>query len=571
MDSATYDYIVVGGGVAGLTLASRLSKLLPEASIIVVGAGSDPTVNKDVLSPLTIMKLQPSAQAWPIDVEPNPHTDNRETTVYVGKALSGSATINGGAWTRGPASDYDLWADIAGDDGWSYDRMLPYFKLTEAYNDPDGQPGQHDTAGYLPVTSIKSQHPDRHYPLREHVQKAFSEAGIPYLNDANAGQVNGLGEHVEVWHNGHRQLPFQFLDLSHLTIRDNTHVKRVLFSDSTPPRATGIELVDGTTISANREVILSAGSYHTPQLLLLSGIGPAAHLAEHSIPVIIDNPAVGSNLRDHLAIPTQFLLQPSLAAQGAAIPHPTFMANPSFFKGWQLDFIHFDTLTGSSTPHTPTLKQLNPHPPSAALVTRLNATHYETVTLYTPFPAARTGVPDSPSTATGAQITTVSVLLTPTSTGHVRLRSSTPTDPPTVDLNYLSTASDAYILRAALRTVWSIYGATPTGRATVHAELPPTGSPAIADASDDELDARVRRWCFSLDHPMGTAQMGRSAAAAGYGGAVVDAQCRVFGAEGLRVVDASVLPVPMAAHIQACVYALGERMADVIAKESLSK
>lgn len=566
MSSKTvYDYVVVGAGVAGLTLASRLSKLLPAVSILIVEAGTDPTVNPNILVPAGYQKLQPSEQAYEIPVAPNPHLDNRSTTAYVGKALSGSAAINAGAWTRGPASDYNLWAELTGDDGWSYNSMLPYFKLTERDTNSTASSGQHGQEGTITATAIISKHSECSYPLRDTVKQAFAEAGIPYNSDMNNGKPNGLSENIEAWLNGIRQLPHQLLDLSRVTIWDNCTAKRITFSASlsAEPQATGIELLDGTVITARREVILSAGTYHTPKLLMLSGIGPTDQLRSHGIQTRLHQPHVGANLADHLALAMTLRLRPELAEKGVALMHPSFLSNPSFLTGNPLDFIHFNTL---STPEQQSaLRRLNEADERAtALLCRSDTTHIESITSYIAFPESISGIPDlTPlESAKGDLITVIAMALATTSLGSVTLRSADPLDHPYITSNQFSTPSDRYVLREAIRTAMRPWTDTPTGKATVLEEVVAPGfEPILPTTSDEAVDARIRKWGYTLAHPMGTCRMATGAA-----DGVVDSQCRVFGTKGLRVVDASVLPVPMAAHLQAVVYALAERAAVIVAE-----
>ena len=563
-----FDYIVAGGGVAGLTLASRLSQLLPNKSVLLIEAGGDPTVNENVMVPAGYRSLQPSEQAYSIPIESNPNLDRRSSTAFVGKALSGSAAINAGAWTRGPATDYDLWAQMLGDPTWSYDAMLPYFKLTENDQNSTAKVDQHGKNGTITATSIRSYYPERANPLRGRIQQAFADRGFQYNADMNNGQPNGLSEHIEVWLKGRRQLPHQLLDLSRVVVRDNCRVKRVVLLAADQPKATGVELMDGTVLTARSEVILSTGTYHTPQLLMLSGIGNASHLQSHGIETKRHNPSVGANLSDHLGLSMTLRLHPSIAEQGVALMHPSFLARPGVLLGSPLDFLHFSAL--ASEEQQQALKRLNRRASDVALVCRSNATHCESFVSYTPFPFNVTGIPDAQidEAARGELITVSALALTTTSRGRVSLHSADPTDPPRVETNYFSTESDAYILRESIRQAMSVWTETPTGKATVAKEVVPDGfEPILPGTSDEAINARICRFAYTFEHPMSTCRMAKQP---GWedeeDGGVVDGQCRVFGVQGLRVVDASVFPIPLAAHIQAAVYAVAEKMAVVIAE-----
>ncbi|KAK7892516.1 hypothetical protein LTR67_007613 [Exophiala xenobiotica] len=200
----SYDYIIVGGGVAGLTLAARLSKLLPpsgsgsgsgenQKQILLLEAGTDPSETESILSSLYAHQARESEHSYDLEVTANPHLNNRAVRVPVGKAIGGSAAINGGAWTRGPKSDYDYWAKLVADDAWSYDNLLPYFRMTERVftGSGEGKMGRdelhHGYEGPLTATPVRANWPKRKYPLRESVQKAWEEAGVRYIADGNKG------------------------------------------------------------------------------------------------------------------------------------------------------------------------------------------------------------------------------------------------------------------------------------------------------------------------------------------------------------------------------------------------
>ena len=541
------DYIICGAGIAGLTLAARLSKHLGDVWILVVEAGDDPTVNPHVQTVAGYNFLQPSEQAWSLETTANSNLKGRSSTVHVGKAISGSAAINGAAWTRGPGSDYDLWAEIVGDDSWSYNALLPYFHASESDSNPDHDPPQHGSQGPVKITAVTAT---RHYPLRSSLQQAWSEVGVSYVSDGNNGHPNGLTQNLEVWKDGKRQLPSKFIDLSKVTTLPNSLIKRIILSESGRRRATGIELADGTHINAHREVIISAGVYHTPGLLLRSGIGPASELEKHNITSLLHNEHVGAHLVDHLAVGTTWKLKQShMPERGLAMGHPDFMSRPEYFLGWPLDFIHFDKLPNTSSKE---LAKLNPDGWQNDLVCRNDATHYETVFLYAPMGAKFCGI-DAPMD--GLHVTSISVLLTPTSRGSIKIRSADPNDPPLIDVNFNATESDRCILRYALRKANEVLTSTPTGKSMIEEEVPPSGFAKLSSEKDEDLDERIAQFGFSLDHPMGSCRMSKTREEG-----VVDSHCRVWGVEGLRVVDASVLPVPIAAHIQVCVYALAERV-----------
>ncbi|KIV79958.1 hypothetical protein, variant [Exophiala sideris] len=550
----SYDYIIIGGGVAGLTLASRLSKTLPhtdEKQILLLEAGTDPSNTESIQTAMGGYTARDSEHAYALSTVANKHLNGRTTLVHVGKALGGSAAINGGAWTRGPRSDYDYWAELVGDDAWSYDNLLPYFRKTErvvmASNDSRDDI-HHGYDGDLTVVPIRANWPKRKYPLRETVQKAWEEVGVNYISDGNRGDQNGLMEMVEVWVEGRRQLPGKFYDLSRVEVRDLCTVQRVTFEQAPnqDPKANGVDLAGGEHIVANKEVIISAGVYHTPQVLMLSGIGDPALLSKHGIATVVPNFEVGKNLKDHLGVGMTWKLKHP--EKGLAIGSP-LLTDPSYFAGWPMDFIEFNQVNDRAK-----LESLVENPKDRQFLLREGASHMELVTVYAPMGQRLTGVD---AAFDGTHITTLSICVATTSRGSVTIRSTNPDDPPIVDPNLNSTEADRYLLREALRRSSRVLLQTESGKSFVSHEVTPEGYAAITeDATDEELDKRIQEFGVSIDHAMGSCAMGK----------VVDSHCRVKGVTGLRVVDASVFPVPLACHLQAAVYALAERAADWIAR-----
>ncbi|OAP59416.1 hypothetical protein AYL99_06714 [Fonsecaea erecta] len=555
MASSSYDYVIVGGGVAGLVLASRLSKLLSPSDtkqILVLEAGTDPSTTDHILTSHGIHLARTSPHSYQLAISPNPNLNGRDTTVPVGKALGGSAAINGGAWTRGPKSDYDLWAKIVGDDSWGYDALLPYMRRVESAVVPEGMAKdetQHGYDGPLKLTPIRALWPSRKYPLRESVQKMWEEAGVRYIPDGNAGDQNGLVEFVEVWANGARQLPSKVFDLSKVDVRTMSVVQRVTFAKVEGlehPVANGVDLVGGEHVVANKEVIVCAGTYHTPQVLMLSGIGDPAELAKHGIHTTASNLEVGRNVADHLAAGINWKLK--YPEKGLSIGSPLFV-DPSYFSGWPLDFIEFGALDELAR-----LEALTKTQEERDLLLRPDASHMEIATLYAAMGKRFTGL-DAP--LDGSYISTVVAYLTTTSRGSITLQSATVEDPPAIDMNWFATDTDRFGLRESLRKAASVHLETEAGRSFISHEVAPEGYACITkDTTDEEIDNRIAEFGYSFDHPMGSCAMGK----------VVDSHCRVMGVRGLRVVDASVFPVPMACHPQSVVYATAERVAEWIGR-----
>ncbi|KIX99801.1 uncharacterized protein Z520_04437 [Fonsecaea multimorphosa CBS 102226] len=554
MASSSYDYVIVGGGVAGLVLASRLSKLLPPTDnkrILVLEAGTDPSTTDHILTSQGLHIARESPHSYQLSISPNRHLNGRGATVPVGKALGGSAAINGGAWTRGPKSDYDLWAKIVGDDSWGYDALLPYMRRVESMVVLEGvvekDETQHGYDGPLKLTPIRSLWPARKYPLRESVQKMWEEAGVKYIPDGNAGDQNGLVEFVEVWVNSARQLPSKILDLTKVDVRTMSTVQRVTFGSvqgQDQPVANGVDLVGGEHVVANKEVVVCAGAYHTPQILMLSGVGDPAELAKHGIKTIASNREVGRNLADHLGMGITWKLKHP--EKGLSIGSPLFV-DPSYFSGWPMDFIEFGALDELAR-----LEPLIKTQEDRDLLLRPDASHMEIATLYAAMGKRFTGL-DAP--LDGSYISTVVAYLTSTSRGSITLRSASVEDPPVIDTNLFDTDADRFGTRESLRKAASVHLETEAGRSFISHEVAPEGYACITKATtDEEIDKRIAEFGYSFDHPMGSCAMGKA----------VDSHCRVIGVRGLRVVDASVFPVPMACHPQSVVYATAERVADWI-------
>jgi choline dehydrogenase-like flavoprotein len=301
----TADYIVVGGGLTGCALATRLSELHndPSLSILLLEAGRDPRSNPNTTSPMAGFALQGSELDWSYPTAAIPTTANRVLTLAAGKTLGGGSVLNYGGWARGDASDYDAWAQIVDDERWSYNGLLPYMRRSERFSPTEADPQQHGLDGPMKVTSVSASDPKRRYPLREAIQKAWAEVGVERVPSCT-GKLAGLSEFLENWDDGVRQPSHLAYGLAGVQVRTDTLVHRVLF-ESLPdqlPHVTGVLLADGRQIKARKEVLLATGAFRSPQLLQLSGVGPAALLACYSIPLVHDAPDVGANLFDHFAL-----------------------------------------------------------------------------------------------------------------------------------------------------------------------------------------------------------------------------------------------------------------------------
>lgn len=480
--------------------------------------------------------------------EPQQKTGSRVHEVHAGKAFGGGSVNNFGAWSRGYATDYNEWASIVGDQRWSYEGLLPYFRKSESFFDSKADPKQHGFEGPIRITSVSESDPNRRYPLREPIREAWNEIGVQYNPDACSGNLSGISEFLETWYDGKRQTTQQAYSLEGVNVITEATVHRVEFADgdqSEQKRVIAVFLSDGRRFSARKEVILAAGTLRTPQVLMLSGIGQVNTLSQYGISTVIDAPEVGKNLNDHFALYQLYKLRNP--ERGLALGSPT-LSDPAFIKGFPTDWainqdvprhvleaaVHNDNARFSSSINESLLK------PGRPLV--------ETLVLYAPI-----GAPGIP--LDGSFIMTSVMLLAATSRGTVSIRSSSPTDPPLVDSNYFDTETDRVTLVHGTRRTMQALLETSALADYVETEVPFSGMSTLSSqSSDDEFEARIRATGMAHYHPAGTAAMGK----------VVDPDLRVYGVQNLRVADASILPLSIGGHPQVTLYAVAEQAADII-------
>ena len=440
--------------------------------------------------------------------------------------------MNYGAWTRGHAADFDNWSKEVADSRWSYSGLLPYFKRSEHWHDDKGDGAQHGFSGPIHTSSG-----GRDYPLREPVKEALLSTGLKFNPDMNSGDPNGVAQLVENWHEASRQHAAICYDLKGVYVLTNTIVERVRLENS---KAIGVELADGQLLTASKEVILSCGALRTPQILMLSGIGPKSELSRYNIEQVAELP-VGQNLHDHGSINIVWKLKSP--EKGYAFGSPAFN-KPEYGTGNPMDWFGTaaapdEELRMAASADGTTFK---PGPRSDYEVTLMYA-----VTAAAPIEMARMD---------GTHITAGVLCMSPTSRGTVTLASDKATSNPTVDPRYFTTEHDRVVLRAGMRRALQAMESTALTD-FIEGETPPPGMPRISSASSDaELDKRINAMSWSWFHSAGTASMGK----------VVDTKCQVYGVKGLRVVDTSIMPLSVTAHLQAPMYAIAESAADLIAQ-----
>ncbi|KAI2609645.1 choline dehydrogenase [Hypoxylon fragiforme] len=539
MADVSADYVIVGGGLAGCVVASRLSQSDKKPTVILLEAGADPSSNPAAASFISGLSLLGGEFDYVYQSEPVANTDNRVHTLNTGKVLGGGTILNYGGWLRADAADYDEWAEVVGDQRWSYKGLKPWLRKTESFHDKGADPEEHGFDGPMHVTSVSAaQSGARKYLLREPVREAWEELGVSPNLQREDGRIGGLAEMNENSHDGMRQPSNLVYPLNDVKVFTNTTVHRVTFSGTT---ATGVELADGRKITAQKEVILCAGAYGTPKALLLSGIGPAATLKEHAIPIVHESPQVGQNLHDHSVIYLAYRLHdPSLGYALGSAP----WQDPALFKSLPWDWIVSQPLPAEII----TKHESN--------VEKQKRNLYEVISVYVP-----PGIPGIP--IDGTHIATSTMLLLPTSRGTVSIRSKNPNDPPRIQPNYFSTQLDRDTIVHATRQTLNAMLASSSMKPIVESETPPSGegldglTPLTATSSDEEIEERMRRTGTQHHHSGGTAAMGK----------VVDVEGKVFGVKGLRVADASIVPLPMGGHPQATLYAMAEQLVSMILKD----
>jgi len=360
--------------------------------------------------------------------------------------------------------------------------------------------------------------------------------GATFNPDMNSGDPNGLAQLVENWHNASRQHAAICYDLRGVHVITETVVQRVLFDGD---RAVGVELLDGAKLMSRKEIILSAGAIRTPQVLMLSGIGPLTELSKHNIQQKVDLP-VGQNLHDHGSLNIVWKLKHP--EQGLAFGSPGFN-KPEYMTGNPMDWF-----LSAAAPDADLRRAAEIDGEAFQEGSR---TDYEVTVMY----AVTAAAPVEMAKMDGTHITTGILCLSPTSRGTISLVSDKASDTPLIDPKYFATEHDRVVMRSGIRKCLEVMESAPL-QDIIESETPPPGMPKLTcRSSDKEIDDRLKAMSWSWFHTAGTAAMGK----------VVDTQCNVKGVRGLRVVDASIMPLSITAHLQASVYAIAEAAADIIA------
>jgi choline dehydrogenase-like flavoprotein len=529
MATAEFDYIVVGAGSSGAALAARLGERSDRTTCVIEAGGADSHPFIHVPS-FVAAAIGREASNWRFKTVPQPGMAGREVPVPRGRVLGGSGSINGMVYFRGHPTDYDDWADM-GCTGWSYAEVLPYFTRTENNEDYPASVF-HGVGGPVNVKLVAN--PNR---LNYAFMDALAALQFPACPDFNGPNSEGYGRRQGLIRDGQRESTWKAM-LKPALARGNVHVQtdaqvaRVTVENG---RATGVELTDGRVIRARAEVILAAGTVQTPQLLLLSGIGPAAHLKAMGIDVIHDLPGVGENYHDHPASPMHMET-----------------ANPtSYGLSWKVlprDALHlFQYLLTRKGPLAG-----NVFESVAFLRTDPSLSRPDVQFVFQP--AKRLTHPKIPFPV-GHGYAISPVALYPKSRGTVRLASADPAAAPLIDPHLLEHPDDIKPLIRALRIARAAF-ATDAFAQYEGTEVAP--GPAVI--SDEAFDAYIRETGYTVHHPVGTCRMGDPKDTA----TVVDPELRVKGIAGLRVADASVMPSLIGGNTNAPCVMIGERGADFV-------
>jgi choline dehydrogenase len=524
-----FDYVIVGAGSAGCVLASRLSED-PEVTVLLLEAGGrDHAWNWKIHMPAALAHpLADDKVNWYYHSEPEPHLDGRSLYCPRGRVLGGSSSINGMAYVRGHARDYDRWAQ-GGLAGWSYHDVLPYFKKAETC--AKGADDYRGGAGPLKVSTGAGAN-----PLFRAWIEAGRQAGYPVSDDMNGYQQEGFAPMDMTVHRGRRwSAATAYLKPArarpNLSVETRALTTRVLFEQG---RAVGVEYARRgrkTRVRAGREVILSGGAINSPQILQLSGIGRADELKALGIPVVADLPGVGANLQDHLEVYVQHACTQPITLYSALKPLNQLKIG--------IDWILFKRGLGASS-----------HFEAGGFIrSRAGVEHPDLQYHFLPIAMNYDGT--NPAGTHGYQAHVGP--MRSTSRGHVKLRSADPRDPPEIRFNYLSQEADRQEFRAAVKLTREVL-AQPAFDPFRGTELAP--GPAVR--SDAEIDAFVRAKVESAYHPSCSCKMGNDS------NAVVDGAGRVHGVEALRVVDASIMPSIVSGNLNAPTIMMAEKLADAI-------
>ncbi|SAK85395.1 glucose-methanol-choline oxidoreductase [Caballeronia catudaia] len=530
-----YDYVIVGAGSAGCVLARRLSERKSNR-VLMLEAG--PTSDEFwVNTPAGMAKLFfHKTLNWNYLTEPMPTLRDRRMYWPRGRGLGGSSSINGMVYIRGHRNDFDHWESL-GNQGWGFDRVLPYFKRME--HNARGEDRFRGVGGPLWISDPVVKHPSSH----DFIAAAMA-SGIPYTEDLNGAEHDAVGF---IQHNiraGRRHSAYSayvapVVSRSNLSIRTGCHVQRVKFDGRD---AVGVEVIEGgerRVIYASREVIVSAGALNSPHLLMLSGIGPLGELQRHQIPVVMELPGVGRNLQDH------FYVHCSFEATRGSSYNQDLRGLRKYWQGIRYLTTHTGYLALGSSQVAAFIKS-RPDEPYGDLQISFRPMsftyHHNGYVEVEPTPAVAASV----------------YQVRPASTGTVTLKSANPNDAPAFTPNYLTATADVQAMIAGIRKIREIMSREPMASRIIREKIPGANV-----QTDEQLLAFMEQDGSCAFHPAGTCKMGSDLHA------VVDERLRVRGVSRLRVIDASIMPRVTAGNTNAPTMMIGEKGADMILEDAV--
>jgi choline dehydrogenase len=531
-ETAEYDYVIVGAGSAGCVLANRLSAS-GQHSVLLLEAGPKDS-NIWIHVPLGYGKLfKEKSVNWMYQTEPEPGLGGRQVFQPRGKVLGGSSSINGLLYVRGQHEDYDRWRQ-RGNVGWGYDDVLPYFKKAE--NQQRGADAYHGSGGPLSVSDWR--HED---PLSEAFVKAAVESGIPFNPDFNGKTQEGAGFFQTTTRNG-RRASSAYCYLRPAMGRGTLHVEtsalaqRILFEGRRAKAVVYKQDGNLRTAQARKEVLVSGGAYNSPQLLQLSGVGPAGLLKSHGIEVVLDAPGVGNDLQDHLQV-RLVTRSAQKVTLNDIVNHPVRRV----MAGVRYALSRSGPLTIAAGTSGAFFKT-NPRLASPDIQIH-----------FIPFSTDKMGEKLHPFSGFTASV----CQLRPESRGSLRIRSADPSAPPEIRINYLATETDRAAFIDGIKMLRKILAAPALMAYSVEEVYPG----AKVESDEDLLDF-CRKTGSTVYHPTSTCRMGDDPLA------VVDQRLRLRGVEGLRVVDASVMPDLMSGNTNAPTIMIAEKASDMILEDA---
>ena len=537
-----FDYIIVGAGSAGCVIANRLSQDSSKKVLLLEAGGSDRSFFIQMPIGYGVTYHQKKVN-WMYSTEPSPEADNKPSYWPRGKVMGGSSSINAMVYVRGNPKDFDEWSE-AGNPGWSYEEVLPYFKKMESWQ--NGADSYRGGDGPLNVSEVSSQL----HPLCNNFLAAAQEIGIRLNPDMNGESQEGVGNYQITTHKGQRMSAsraylWPVMSRSNLTIVKKALASKILIRDK---RAYGVQYLKSGKlhkVEASREVILCAGSINSPQLLQLSGIGPKKVLESASVRMIHDSPAVGKNLQDHLGVSYFYK---------SKVPTLNDQLRPILGKVYQ-GIRYILTRTG---PLSLSVNQSGGFIRTREGLNKPNIQLYFSPVSYSlESPDKRAMMSPDPFSAMLLGVSNCNT----SSRGHVRIKNSNPSEHPIIEPNYLSHEDDVKDLLDGVKVLRKL-AKTDSFREVIGEEF----RPGPDCQTDEEMIQHIKDTVWTVFHPSSTCRMGPDPKSD-----VVDSQLKVYGIEALRVADASIFPQLICGNINAATIMVGEKASDLILNDHRAK